>query len=77
MGGSRRPFRSADAACAVAFLATFHLVGPLTSAAARPQNPTISFERGRRDIPKVALTFDGGGDAGESGQILDVLGSGA
>ena len=36
-------------------------------------NRAASFERGRRDLPKVALTFDGGGDAGESGRILDVL----
>jgi peptidoglycan/xylan/chitin deacetylase (PgdA/CDA1 family) len=42
-------------------------------AASRPKIHTVSFERGRRDLPKVALTFDGGGDSGESGRILDVL----
>jgi len=42
-------------------------------AAAQQKNHTTSFERGRRDLPKVALTFDGGSAAGESGRILDVL----
>ena len=32
-----------------------------------------SFDRGRRDLARVALTFDGGSDAGESERILDVL----
>lgn len=32
-----------------------------------------SFERGRRDLPKVALTFDGGSDEGDSGLILSIL----
>ncbi len=48
-------------------------ITPVATAASRPQSRVVSFERGRRDLPKVALTFDGGGDAGESGQILDVL----
>jgi peptidoglycan/xylan/chitin deacetylase (PgdA/CDA1 family) len=33
----------------------------------------LSFERGRRDLPKVALTFDGGSDEGDSAQILAIL----
>lgn len=32
-----------------------------------------SIERGRRDLPKVALTFDGGGEEGFSGRILSIL----
>ncbi len=42
-------------------------------AAPRPGDLAVSLERGRRDLPKVALTFDGGGDAGQSERILDVL----
>jgi len=42
-------------------------------AASRPRNRAVSFERGRRDLPRLALTFDGGSDAGESGRILDEL----
>jgi peptidoglycan/xylan/chitin deacetylase (PgdA/CDA1 family) len=48
----------------------------LASAATRaePLAPgPASFDRGRRDLPHVALTFDGGSDAGESARILDVL----
>lgn len=33
----------------------------------------ISFERGRRDVPRVALTFDGGSAAGDTERILGVL----
>lgn len=32
-----------------------------------------SVERGRRDVPKVALTFDGGSGAGDTARILDTL----
>ena len=32
-----------------------------------------TFDRGRRDLPKVALTFDGGSGAGEGERILEVL----
>jgi peptidoglycan/xylan/chitin deacetylase (PgdA/CDA1 family) len=32
-----------------------------------------SLERGRRDLPKVALTFDGGSGAGDTALILDTL----
>ena len=64
---------SAGTACAVAILVTIPLLDPSSMAASRLHNRAVSFERGRRDLPKVALTFDGGGDAGESGQILDVL----
>lgn len=34
---------------------------------------TLTLERGRRDAPKVALTFDGGNDAGDTARILDIL----
>ena len=73
MGWRRRHFRSAGTACAVAILVTIPLLDPSAMASSRLHNRAVSFERGRRDLPKVALTFDGGGDAGESGQILDVL----
>jgi peptidoglycan/xylan/chitin deacetylase (PgdA/CDA1 family) len=43
------------------------------SAGSQSRGRDISFERGRRDVPDVALTFDGGGDAGQSERILDVL----
>lgn len=33
----------------------------------------VSFDRGRRDLPDFALTFDGGSDAGDSERILDIL----
>jgi peptidoglycan/xylan/chitin deacetylase (PgdA/CDA1 family) len=73
MGWRRRFFRSAGAASAVA-LAVFLPCGPtIAEAAARPRDRVVSFERGSRDLPQVALTFDGGGDAGESEYILDVL----
>jgi peptidoglycan/xylan/chitin deacetylase (PgdA/CDA1 family) len=32
-----------------------------------------SFDRGRRDVPGLSLTFDGGSDAGQSERILEVL----
>jgi peptidoglycan/xylan/chitin deacetylase (PgdA/CDA1 family) len=35
--------------------------------------PAISLDRGRRDLRRVALTFDGGSAAGDTGRILDVL----
>jgi peptidoglycan/xylan/chitin deacetylase (PgdA/CDA1 family) len=60
---------AAVAAC-VAFLSSAQT--PLAFASARPPCP-VSFERGRRDLPKVALSFDGGSDAGESERILQVL----
>ena len=68
----RRRFKSAGAALAVALLVTFSFLSSV-SAASRPPFRAASFERGRRDLPKVALTFDGGSDAGESGLILDAL----
>jgi peptidoglycan/xylan/chitin deacetylase (PgdA/CDA1 family) len=73
MGWRRRRFKSAGTVLAVAFLVTLPFVDPPAMAALRPKRHTSSFERGRRDLPKIALTFDGGGDAGESGRILDVL----
>ena len=70
----RRRFRSAIAASAAVFLVAVPISSPCALAASRPQNPVpSSFERGRRDIPKLALTFDGGGDAGETERILEVL----
>jgi peptidoglycan/xylan/chitin deacetylase (PgdA/CDA1 family) len=42
-------------------------------AASLSRNRIASIERGRRDFPKVALTFDGGSGAGESELILEVL----
>jgi len=73
MGCSRRRFRSADAALAVVFLVMFPFITPPAVAAPRSQNRAVSFDRGRRDLPKIALTFDGGSDAGESRRILEVL----
>ncbi len=42
------------------------------SSAAGPGAP-LSLERGRRDLRKVALTFDGGSDPGDTDHILEVL----
>lgn len=69
----RRRFRSVVTASAVALLVTLPFVDPYVMASSRLQNHAASFERGRRDLPNAALTFDGGGDAGESELILDVL----
>lgn len=69
----RRYFMSAGVAVAAVISITFPSVNLCAIAASRPQNRIASFERGRRDLPKAALTFDGGGDAGESELILDVL----
>jgi peptidoglycan/xylan/chitin deacetylase (PgdA/CDA1 family) len=41
--------------------------------AAQTRDRPLSFERGSRDAPNVALTFDGGSDLGQSEQILAVL----
>ena len=68
----RRHLRSAGTAAAIALLIVFPSA-PTIMAASRPPLRTASLERGRRDLPKVALTFDGGGDAGQSERILDVL----
>ena len=73
MGWRRRRLRSAGAASAVALLVALPLIAERAAAASQSKNRVVSFERGRRDIPLVALTFDGGSDAGESGRILDVL----
>jgi len=67
----RQCIRSAGTALAVACLVVFPSVTPCVLAA--PRERIASFERGRRDLPKLALTFDGGSDTGESGLILDVL----
>jgi peptidoglycan/xylan/chitin deacetylase (PgdA/CDA1 family) len=69
----RRRFRSVVTASAVALIVALLPGDPYVMAASRPQNHVASFERGRRDVPKLALTFDGGSDAGESELILDVL----
>jgi len=69
----RRRFRSAGTASAVAFFVSILVIIPNAPASSLHQYRTASFERGRRDRPKVALTFDGGGAAGESDRILDVL----
>jgi peptidoglycan/xylan/chitin deacetylase (PgdA/CDA1 family) len=53
-----------------ALLAAALLLSPSPLPAGQPQ---ASFERGRRDLPKLALTFDGGGAAGETVQILETL----
>jgi peptidoglycan/xylan/chitin deacetylase (PgdA/CDA1 family) len=42
-------------------------------ALAQGAQAAVSFDRGRRDLPAIALTFDGGSDAGETELILDVL----
>ena len=73
MGKRRRRFRSAGAASVVALLVVLPITAARADAASRPRDRAASFERGRRDLPMIALTFDGGGDAGESGRILDVL----
>ena len=73
MGWRRRHFRSAGIAIVIAQLTTLPCLAPSAVAASRLQNQAVSFERGRRDLPKLALTFDGGGDAGESERILAIL----
>jgi peptidoglycan/xylan/chitin deacetylase (PgdA/CDA1 family) len=69
----RQFLRSASTASAVAFLFVLPLVPSNAAAASRAKDRASSFERGSRDLPEVALTFDGGSDAGESERILDVL----
>jgi peptidoglycan/xylan/chitin deacetylase (PgdA/CDA1 family) len=49
------------------------LIVPFASRAETTVTQAVSFDRGRRDLPKVALTFDGGSDAGETELILAVL----
>jgi peptidoglycan-N-acetylglucosamine deacetylase len=73
MGWRRQFFRSVGTVSAVAFLVALSPANPLVMAGSRPQTRVASFERGRRDLPQVALTFDGGGDAGQSERILEVL----
>lgn len=58
---------------AVTLLVILAFTKPSVMAESLPRNRTASIERGRRDFPKVALTFDGGSDAGESELILEVL----
>lgn len=45
---------------------------PLAAFAEVSSTP-LSFDRGRQDLPQVALTFDGGSDAGDAELILRVL----
>jgi peptidoglycan/xylan/chitin deacetylase (PgdA/CDA1 family) len=60
--------------CHAAAAAVLLLFGPAhLFAASSARTPALSFDRGRRDLPKLALTFDGGSDVGESLRILDVL----
>jgi peptidoglycan/xylan/chitin deacetylase (PgdA/CDA1 family) len=73
MGYHRHHFKSVVTASAFAFLVSLSVGDQRVMAASRSRIRADSFERGRRDLPKVALTFDGGSDAGESGRILDVL----
>jgi peptidoglycan/xylan/chitin deacetylase (PgdA/CDA1 family) len=49
------------------------MVVPLASRAETTATQAVSFDRGRRDLPRVALTFDGGSGAGETELILAVL----
>ena len=69
----RRHFKSAGTVLTVACLVSLPFSALCVTVDFQPQNRAVSFERGRRDLPLVALTFDGGGDAGESESILDVL----
>jgi len=69
----RRSFRSAGVAVAVVSFLVFPAVCPCALAASRTSPCPDSFERGRRDLPKLALSFDGGSDAGETERILEVL----
>lgn len=46
---------------------------PAGTVAGGSHSRDTSFERGRRDVPDLALTFDGGSDAGQSERILDEL----
>lgn len=66
----RRVLRSACFAAGVLAL----IANCSVRAVAQPLPTSLaSFDRGRRDLPKLALTFDGGSDAGQSGRILDIL----
>jgi peptidoglycan/xylan/chitin deacetylase (PgdA/CDA1 family) len=69
MSFDRRHFlKSVGASAAAAVL----ILAPLAAAGERATS-AISFDRGRSDFPKVALTFDGGSDAGDADLILTVL----
>lgn len=74
MQNRKRGIRSDHSAASVAaYLVAFTLLFSGGSAVAQTRSHKVSFERGRRDVPNVALTFDGGSDAGQSERILDVL----
>jgi peptidoglycan-N-acetylglucosamine deacetylase len=74
VSGSRRHFRfECSATLAVAVLAALPVLHPSETSAAQTRERPLSFERGPRDAPNVALTFDGGSDLGQSEQILAVL----
>lgn len=60
--------------CPAAAAAVLVALVTLAAAAAQALPPQlISLDRGRRDLPRVALTFDGGSDAGDTERILTVL----
>src|SRR5512134_1833870 len=59
-------------ACTVAVVPACLLLHP-PAGLAQAASASASFDRGRRDLPAVALTFDGGSDAGETARILSVL----
>jgi len=73
MGWCRRRLRSAGTAVAIVFLVTLSCIESVGRAEAQLSNQGTSLERGRLDLPKVALTFDGGSESGESEMILAVL----
>lgn len=64
--------RGLKAGSAAGALGTLLLLVAASAPAAGPAS-RATLERGRRDLPLVALTFDGGSDAGFSERILAIL----
>lgn len=60
-------------AASVAATAVAGIVPPCARADASPAPEAVSLDRGRRDVPRIALTFDGGSGAGDTERILAVL----
>ena len=74
MQDRKRSFMSARSAATVAgYLVTLAVLLHDGISVAQSRNRDFSFERGRRDVPNIALTFDGGSDAGQSARILAIL----
>jgi len=69
------PRRGARLSLSLALPLLLCAVAASQSLAQPPSHGLAGLERGRRDLRKVALTFDGGSGAGDTALILDTLAS--